>query len=120
AAILARGDHLHVGMPLGTVIQKLVEGQRVGLHFPVNHGHSGAPSAATGGATMPTFQCQGRSPCARRRHTTFSTSSYMPGLRCVPGTGPASKAMYARVSPYGCHAGWLAATGTPSRANEAQ
>src|SRR5690606_17021294 len=92
AATVARRDHFGIRMPLRAVFQQLVEGQRVGLHRPVDHGHPGPPWGS-GGAITPTFQCQGNPPCARRRQTTVSTSSYMPGIRCSPGTGTASKAM---------------------------
>src|SRR5690606_39717223 len=93
ASILGRGDHLDPGVPLGTVLEEPVDGQRPGLHLAMDHGHPGTP-AGSGGAAMPTFQCQGCPPCTRRRHTTCSTSSYVPGISFSPGTGAPSKAMY--------------------------
>src|SRR5690606_32982105 len=92
AAIPARSDNLRIGMPLGAMVQELIESQRIALHLAVDHGHPGA-SPGSGGATMPTFQCHGRPPWARRRHTTVSTSSYIPGIRRSPGAGVPSKAM---------------------------
>ena len=50
-------------------------------------------SAGSGGEARPTFQCHGMRPAARRRHTTCSSSSYMPGIRCVFGRGASSNAM---------------------------
>ena len=89
--VATRRDHLDSRMPFGGMIQEAVEGQREGLHLPVDHRHSAA--GGSGGDTTPTFQCHGRFPCARRRQTTSSTSSNMPGIRCAPATGVWSKAI---------------------------
>ena len=90
--VFPRRHHLSVGAPLGGVVQELVEGQGERLHFPVNHGHGGV-AGGTGGATMPTAQLHGVPPVARRRQTSASRSSNMPGMTRSRATGPSSKAM---------------------------
>ena len=91
-AVLAPRHHLRPRVPAGCVAEEFIERKREELHFPVGHRHSGTP-AGSGGETMPTFQCQGMPPCARRRQTTCSLNSNMPGRRLVPGRGVAAKAM---------------------------
>src|SRR5690606_26776133 len=90
AAVLPRRHHLSVGSPLGRVVQELVEGQGERLHFPVDHGHGGV-AGGTGGATMPTAQLHGVPPAARRRQTSASRSSNMPGISRSRATGVSSK-----------------------------
>jgi hypothetical protein len=49
--------------------------------------------AGSFGEAMPTFQFHGMSPLARRRQTTSSFSSYMPGISCVAGRGASVMSM---------------------------
>src|SRR5690606_22584949 len=89
---LVGGDDFAIGMPFRAVFEDPVERQRVVLHLAVDYRHASA-SGGSGGEMMPTFQCHGWSPCARRRQTTFSSSSNMPGMRWVPGRGVPAKPM---------------------------
>src|SRR5690606_28044163 len=88
----ARGHDLGVRTPLGGVIAELVEGERIGLHFPIDHGQA-CEAAGSGGDRTPKFQFHGIPPATRRRQTTVSWVSYMPGIRRSRMTGPSSKAM---------------------------
>jgi hypothetical protein len=91
-ATLAGCHHLGMRMPLGGVFEELVESQRVRLHRAVVHRHCAA-SGGIGGEARPTFQCQGMPPAARRRQTTLSLNSYIPGYTFAFGCGASSKAM---------------------------
>ena len=87
-----RRDDLGVGTPFGGVNQEPVDGQAIGLHLAVDHGHAGV-SAGRGGDRTPKFQFHGIPPATRRRQTTASCISNMPGISRWRTTGPSSKAM---------------------------
>ena len=69
---------------------------------------------------MPVFQCHGSVPAARRRQTTSSCSSYMPGIRPRAGRGASVNAMYSPAVPNAGHSGAFAARGLASRAKLVQ
>ena len=70
AAALAGGDHLGMRVPLGGVVQELVQGQPKVLHASVDHRQPVALFSS--GEITPVFQFHGWSPAARRRHIAAS------------------------------------------------